>query len=442
MYATLENNNPGIIAENTVNGVIENTEIIIINDTNFYDYFDEEGYLKYNFKANSQRILFITFLSNKNLYFTDSITLTSNKQANLLFNVTITTIKDFKFYSFDKESIILDGVENVVINGNEFTSLTSNIFEIKTISASGGCRLCNITDNSIFMNSNANYTYAILVSEPQHVIKKKFSQNFTISNNNILIKSSGVAEAMYFDALVSSDIADNNINIKSEGSAYGIAICNVMGRPYDVNIKSNKIIVSSKEMSYLIELFRVDKCLILNNYLKATSNGVYGIGVYDSGSTINGNEMIVVGRNLTSNSPADALGKGNSVFYITRQSQIDEFKNNIIDSQNCEIITNIDSNIENDLIALFSDVGALIEKAELKLAISEIFSCIRKINKYFDAEKPWSTIKEDKKVCAVTIYNCINAIKSFAILLNPFVPFSSKKISNNISSEINFISTK
>ena len=355
VYATLENNNPGIIAENTVNGVIENTEIIIINDTNFYDYFDEEGYLKYNFKANSQRILFITFLSNKNLYFTDSITLTSNKQANLLFNVTITlkedasdsTIKDFKFYSFDKESIILDGVENVVINGNEFTSLTSNIFEIKTISASGGCRLCNITDNSIFMNSNANYTYAILVSEPQHVIKKKFSQNLTISNNNILIKSSGVAEAMYFDALVSSDIADNNINIKSEGSAYGIAICNVMGRPYDVNIKSNKIIVSSKEMSYLIELFRVDKCLILNNYLKATSNGVYGIGVYDSGSTINGNEMIVVGRNLTSNSPADALGKGNSVFYITRQSQIDEFKNNIIDSQNCEIITNIDSNIEN-----------------------------------------------------------------------------------------------
>lgn len=88
----------------------------------------------------------------------------------------------------------------------------------------------------------------------------------------------------------------------------------------------------------------------------------------------------------------------------------------------------IDSNIENELKALFSDVGSLIEKAEFKTAISEIFTSIRNINKYFDDEKPWITVKENKETCAITIYNCINAIKSFAILLNPFVPFSSKKI--------------
>jgi hypothetical protein len=85
--------------------------------------------------------LFLTFLTNKNLYFTDSITLTSNKQANLLYNVTITlegdasdsTIEDFKFYNFDKESIVLNGVDNVVVKDNEFTISTNDIY--KKISA-------------------------------------------------------------------------------------------------------------------------------------------------------------------------------------------------------------------------------------------------------------------------------------------------------------------
>ena len=88
----------------------------------------------------------------------------------------------------------------------------------------------------------------------------------------------------------------------------------------------------------------------------------------------------------------------------------------------------INSNIENELNSLFSDVGSLIEKAEFKAAISEIFSSIRNLNKYFDDEKPWITVKENKEACAVTIFNCVNAIKSFAVLLNPFIPFSSKKI--------------
>ena len=355
VYPKLENNNPGKISDNTVNGVIKDTEILIINDTNFYDYFDEKGYLKYDFKDNSQKFLFLTFLSNKNLYFTDSITLTSNKQANLLYNVTITlkgdacdsTIKDFKFYSFDKESIILDGVDNVVVKDNDFTTLTSDVFDIKTISVIRGCNFCNITGNNIFINSNAYYTYAISVSEPQSTLIKKFSNNFTISNNNILIKSSGVAEAMYFDALTESNITKNNINIISEDSAYGVSICDIIGRPGDINIDSNKIIITSNEMSYLIELFKVDNCKISNNYLKGISNGVYAIGAYNSSSTICGNEIIVEGSTLTTLPPADALGKGNVAVYITKQSQIKEFKNNIIDSQNCQLIDNSDSNIRN-----------------------------------------------------------------------------------------------
>lgn len=88
----------------------------------------------------------------------------------------------------------------------------------------------------------------------------------------------------------------------------------------------------------------------------------------------------------------------------------------------------INLEIENELTTLFDEVSELIEKAEFKAAIENIFSSIRNINKYFDEEKPWITVKENKKACEVTIYNCINAIKSFAVLLNPFIPFSSEKI--------------
>lgn len=353
MYMTLEDRNPGQIADNTINGVIKDTEILVIDDSNFYDYFDEEGYLKYNFKSDSQRILFLTFLTNKDLYFTDPITLTSNKQANLLYNVTITltadasdsTIRDFKFYSFDKESIILDGVENVIVKDNEFTVLPGDIFESKTISVLRGCDFCNITGNSIFVSSDAYVTYAICVSEPQYSLVKRFSSNFDISGNNILIKSSGIAEAMYFDALAQSNITDNSINIMSDGSCYGISICDVFGRPNDFNIKSNKIIVNSKEMSYLIELYRADNCNIVDNYIKGTSNGVYAVGLFNSRSTLKGNEIIVVGRNLTDQQSGDALGKGNSAVYLARQSQVDKFEDNILDCQNCEIISNENSEI-------------------------------------------------------------------------------------------------
>ena len=378
MHTTLDDNNPGKIEDNIINGVIKDTEILVIDDNNFYDYFDEEGYLKYNFKPNSKKILFLTFLTNKNLYFTDSITLTSNKQANLLYNVTITlegdasdsTIEDFKFYNFDKESIVLNGVDNVVVKDNEFTISTNDIYESKTISVLGGCSLCTICDNTIFINSNAYYTYAISVSEPQSSIYKRFSRNFTISDNNILIRSTGVAEGMYFDSLVESNITENNINIISDGSAYGISVCDVNGRPYDINIDLNKVIVNSKEMSYLIELYRADNCEISNNYLKGISNGVYGIGIYDSSSIINGNEIIVLGKDLTDFPPEDVLGKGNSAVYIARQSQVNEFKNNIIDSQNCEIITNSNSNIvkfdENSfVIANYNYDSYFNEKGEL-----------------------------------------------------------------------------
>lgn len=336
------------ILDNNVNGVIEDTDTIIVNDSNFYDYFDENGYLKYEFNITQKRMLFLTFLSNKNLHFTDQIALKSNKQPNLLYNVTITfsgdacdsSITDFKFYNFDKSSIILDGVENVDIKNNQFTTISSDIFDVSVISIKSGCYDSNIVDNDFFITSNANYTYAILISEPSSKIRKSFSSGLIISKNNIFIKSSGVSEGIYADALINSIISSNDISLICDNSAYGIAIANVFGRPHDIKIDSNEIIINSKEMSYLIELYMTDSIEITNNYLKGVSNGIYGVGIYNSHDIdVNNNEILVVGRNLTENKVFDSLGKGNTALYVYRTSKVNSLSQNIIDVDNCDVLT-------------------------------------------------------------------------------------------------------
>lgn len=344
---TLEDRQGGSVTDNSVNGVIENTETLIIDDDNFYDYFDENGYLTYEFEKDSKRIIFFTHLTNKDVYFTDKIILTSNKMANLLYNVSITftndacdsSISDFKFYNQDKASIILDGVENVDVKNNEFTTVGNEKFTLTPIEVSNGCENVNIVGNSIFINSKTSYAFGISITDDDSKIKKRFSKNFNIADNNILIKTSGVGEGIYIDALVESLISNNNINIISEDSAYGISICNVFGAPHDIKIDSNEIILNSNEMSYLIELYVANDCKITNNYLKSQSNGIYGVATYRaSGITIDDNEIVVSSKGLTSFKVSDALGKGQAAISTNRTSLIESISGNIFDVENASVM--------------------------------------------------------------------------------------------------------
>jgi len=80
------------------------------------------------------------------------------------------------------------------------------------------------------------------------------------------------------------------------------------------------------------------------------------------------------------------------------------------------------------LLEQFHAVGDLIESGNLKEAIEIIFEFVRFGNKYFDSEQPWITRSTDVKTCANTIYNCVQIIANLAVLLEPFLPFSSQKV--------------
>lgn len=58
-------------SDNMVNGVIYDSTALVVNDDNFHKYFDENGYLNYTFDANKTKVIFFTFLSNKNVFITE-----------------------------------------------------------------------------------------------------------------------------------------------------------------------------------------------------------------------------------------------------------------------------------------------------------------------------------------------------------------------------------
>lgn len=78
--------------------------------------------------------------------------------------------------------------------------------------------------------------------------------------------------------------------------------------------------------------------------------------------------------------------------------------------------------------ALYESAGALIEHGDLKEALDSIFEYVRYGNKYFDTEKPWETRTANPAACADTIFNCVQMIANLAVMLEPFIPFSSAKV--------------
>lgn len=90
----------------------------------------------------------------------------------------------------------------------------------------------------------------------------------------------------------------------------------------------------------------------------------------------------------------------------------------------------IDVEIQTKIENLYETTGDLIEKGALKDAVNGIFEFVRWANKYFDTETPWITRTSDEAACQNTLFQCVQIIANLAILLKPFLPFSSEKVCN------------
>lgn len=90
--------------------------------------------------------------------------------------------------------------------------------------------------------------------------------------------------------------------------------------------------------------------------------------------------------------------------------------------------TEIDASIKAETESLFTSAGEKIERGALKEALEDILEFVRFGNKYYDAEQPWKTRLSDLEKCKKSIACCVYLIANQAILLYPFLPFSSGKV--------------
>jgi methionyl-tRNA synthetase len=83
---------------------------------------------------------------------------------------------------------------------------------------------------------------------------------------------------------------------------------------------------------------------------------------------------------------------------------------------------------DNELIErvkqISADVGAEIEKNELTKGLRKIVEFSAFCNQYFQKKQPWTDLEKAK----TTLYLCVNAARSLAILLEPYTPFSAEKL--------------
>jgi len=86
--------------------------------------------------------------------------------------------------------------------------------------------------------------------------------------------------------------------------------------------------------------------------------------------------------------------------------------------------------------ALIKSISKYFESLELDKALNEIFAFVDKCNEYIQKNKPWET--HDAEI----LYETANAIKDFTILLSPFMPETSEKISRIFNFEISLKSLK
>ncbi|MDF2543303.1 MAG: methionine--tRNA ligase [Herbinix sp.] len=90
----------------------------------------------------------------------------------------------------------------------------------------------------------------------------------------------------------------------------------------------------------------------------------------------------------------------------------------------------LEEEIKDRLQNLYINIGDKIDQGNLKDALNEVFDFIRLTNKYYDTWEPWKTRNDDISQCKQTIYTCVQIIANLAVVLSPFLPISSEKLSD------------
>jgi methionyl-tRNA synthetase len=94
--------------------------------------------------------------------------------------------------------------------------------------------------------------------------------------------------------------------------------------------------------------------------------------------------------------------------------------------------------IDNELVGLALEtpkkVEALIDKLRIPEALAEIWTLIRRANKYIDETTPWILAKDERKKerLGTVLYNLAETLRFSSVLISSFLPNTSEKINEQL----------
>jgi len=105
---------------------------------------------------------------------------------------------------------------------------------------------------------------------------------------------------------------------------------------------------------------------------------------------------------------------------------------------NEEVNEELDDDLINTAMNLYKIVDEKMNKLHISEALDEIFNLLRKCNKYIDDTTPWILAKDEnsKGRLSTVLYNLLECIRISAVLIEPFMPTTSKKIFNQLNTDV------
>jgi len=96
-----------------------------------------------------------------------------------------------------------------------------------------------------------------------------------------------------------------------------------------------------------------------------------------------------------------------------------------------EVFDELDRQLIEKLKVAVSDVSQEIDKIEFSRGLKKIIEFSSFCNQYFQRKTPWA----NKEKAKTTLYLCINVVRSLAILLEPYIPFSAENLWKQLNME-------
>ncbi|MDE5946918.1 MAG: methionine--tRNA ligase [Oscillospiraceae bacterium] len=98
----------------------------------------------------------------------------------------------------------------------------------------------------------------------------------------------------------------------------------------------------------------------------------------------------------------------------------------------------IDKDLKECAVNTVAKVDKLMDTFRVSDALNEILNLARRSNKYIDETSPWVLAKseENKPRLATVLYNLLESIRYIAVLIQPFMPDTSKAILNQLNTSV------